>query len=151
MKYILIVIFFSIASISNSQAVSNIDNSQGIKVDAGMAYFLKGDEGTTRCLDAWWICKISYSIEKDNDPNQSIAINNNGRLSIKFNMNAYSKEEKEKYFSNDFFIMENDRQVEEFILPENLVEKLNLTHNTIPKGKYPILRDENSNFVTVNF
>lgn len=153
MKYILSLILFFSTLIAKSQNIVNNENSLNITVHTGMAYFVKGDEATTRCLDAYWICKIIYikDEDKDKDPNSSVASNNNGRLSIKFNLNSYSKEEQDKYFNNEFFIMENENNDDEFILPEFLVDKLNLNIKTIPKGKYPIIREENSNFVIVNF
>jgi len=148
-KIILLVIAFytSFNFYGQNKIVSNNDIEQKISVDWGIWYSVNNSPD---CYDTYWICKISLKKTKEDSDISHICFNNNGRFSMKINLNLLTQKEKEKFSDTDF-LMDNDYGIEEFDIPEDIVTSLSLTTNAIKKGRYPILRTDNDNIVLINF
>lgn len=148
-KIILLVITFyiSLTFYGQNKIESNNDIEQKIIVDWGIWYSVNNYSG---CYDAYWLCRVSTKKAKEDSDISHVCFNNNGRISMKINLNLLSQKEKEKFSGSDF-LMENDYGVEEFEIPEEIVTSLSLTTNTIKKGRYPILNTDNENILLINF
>ncbi|MFN7239735.1 MAG: hypothetical protein ACK5UE_05395, partial [Chitinophagales bacterium] len=98
------------------------------------------------CVMLPWICTYSSIVKNDSDANSYFTMID-GSLSLVLFKEKFNKELI--YFEGDYFEMKNDKGVEFYELPNEVVEKFSLENNKIYSGNYKLVKNEST--ITINF
>lgn len=152
MKNLLFILFVLLTiQKTNAQSVKNAENENNIfrgEITIGVYAEPINDFEKNICVMLPWICTHSKIMKNDSDldPNSHYTLKD-GALCLVLYKEKFNEELK--YFEGDFFEMKNDKGVEFYELPNEVVEKFSLKDNKIYSGNYKLEKNEST--ITIFF